>query len=318
MSVPPEVEALIAAQARAIERLRAEVAELRRRLDLDSTTSSKPPSSDGLKKKPRLPGSLRGRSGKASGGQRGHKGDTLRQVSDPDEIVEHQAERCAHCRARLDAAGRSRRRIEDTERRQVFDLPERLLRTTEHRAFVYRCASCGLRTKAEFAAGVISPTQYGERVRAAAVYLNVQQLLPEARTAQALSDLIGAQLICAASVTGWARDKAQTLEPVYRAIGMGVAEAKLRCLDDPSAMLRTAFASPARPNGCTRPRASAIRSTGSVARAATFPRGLRAGLWCTTTFAPTPPSTRSTTPSATPSSARTSGAHRHRQGGVGA
>jgi transposase len=159
----------------------------------------------------------------------------------------------------------------------VFDLPERLLRTTEHRAFVYRCASCGLRTKAEFAAGVISPTQYGERVRAAAVYLNVQQLLPEARTAQALSDLIGAQLICAASVTGWARDKAQTLEPVYRAIGMGVAEAKLRCLDDPSAMLRTAFASPARPNGCTRPRASAIRSTGSVARAATFPRGLRAG-----------------------------------------
>ncbi len=232
MSVPPEVEALIAAQARAIERLRAEVAELRRRLDLDSTTSSKPPSSDGLKKKPRLPGSLRGRSGKASGGQRGHKGDTLRQVSDPDEIVEHQAERCAHCRARLDAAGRSRRRIEDTERRQVFDLPERLLRTTEHRAFVYRCASCGLRTKAEFAAGVISPTQHGERVRAAAVYLNVQQLLPEARTAQALSDLIGAQLICAASVTGWARDKAQTLEPVYRAIGMGVAEAKVRCLDE--------------------------------------------------------------------------------------
>ena len=96
MSLPPEVEALIAAQAREIERLRAEVAELRRRLDLDSTTSSKPPSSDGLKKKPRLPGSLRGRSGKASGGQRGHNGETLRQVSDPDEIVEHQAERCAH------------------------------------------------------------------------------------------------------------------------------------------------------------------------------------------------------------------------------
>ena len=53
MSFPPEVEALIAAQAREIERLRAEVAELRRRLDLDSSTSSKPPSSDGLRKKPR-------------------------------------------------------------------------------------------------------------------------------------------------------------------------------------------------------------------------------------------------------------------------
>ncbi len=44
--------------------LGAENAELRRRLDLDSSTSSKPPSSDGLKKKPRIPGSLRGRKGR--------------------------------------------------------------------------------------------------------------------------------------------------------------------------------------------------------------------------------------------------------------
>jgi len=313
MSVPPEVEALIAAQARAIERLRAEVAELRRRLDLDSTTSSKPPSSDGLKKKPRLPGSLRGRSGKASGGQRGHKGDTLRQVSDADEIVEHQAERCAHCRARLDAAGRSRRRIEDTERRQVFDLPERLLRTTEHRAFVYRCASCGLRTKAEFAAGVISPTQHGERVRAAAVYLNVQQLLPEARTAQALSDLIGAQLICAASVTGWARDKAQTLEPVYRAIGMGVAEAKVRCLDETGFRIagKTQWLHTTSSERHTVYRVGCAR--GDV------PAGLKGGVCGPRPLSPLRRPRRGRPRLLQrPSSARTSGAHRHRQGGVGA
>ncbi len=69
MALPPEVVELIDALRREIEALRAENAELHRRLGLDSSTSSKPPSSDGLKKKPRLLRSLRTRSGKPSGGR---------------------------------------------------------------------------------------------------------------------------------------------------------------------------------------------------------------------------------------------------------
>ena len=80
MILSPEIEELIAS-------LRAEVAELKRRLGQDSSTRSKRPSSDGLAKKPRIAGSLREASGKYSGGQKGHKGDTLRQVNEPERIV---------------------------------------------------------------------------------------------------------------------------------------------------------------------------------------------------------------------------------------
>ena len=82
MTLPSEVEDLIALLRAEIFGLRTEVAELRRRLGLDSSNSSKPPSSDGLRKKPRISGSLRGRSGKPSGGQKGHDGGTVQQVAD--------------------------------------------------------------------------------------------------------------------------------------------------------------------------------------------------------------------------------------------
>jgi len=46
------------------------------------------------------------------------------------------------------------------------------------------------------------PTRH-TKFEAAAIYLNIQQLVPEDRTARALSDLFGAPSICPASVTNW-------------------------------------------------------------------------------------------------------------------
>lgn len=209
------------------EALRAEVAELRRRLDLDSSNSSKPPSSDGLKKKPRLPGSLRGRSNKPSGGQAGHKGDTLKQVEDPDRIERHTVKECGHCCAGLSAWMQT-----GMEKRQVFDLPEKLVEITEHQASVYRCAACGFETRAAFPAGVAAAAQYGERVRAAAIYLNVQQLIPEDRVAQTMNDVFGAPYLCAASLATWVEDKATALAGVVAHIGALAAQAPVRHLDE--------------------------------------------------------------------------------------
>ena len=96
--------------------LRERIAELERRLNKNSSNSSKPPSSDGLKKPPRTK-SLRGKSGKKSGGQVGHKGRTLRQVA--DRIEPHAADCCRHCHAGLTPA-----MVTNVAKRQVFDLPE--------------------------------------------------------------------------------------------------------------------------------------------------------------------------------------------------
>ena len=68
--------------------------------------------------------------------------------------------------------------------------------------------------------------------KAAAIYLNIPQLIPEDRTAQALSDLFGAPRICPASIVAWVGKKAHALGRVYQRIGERVAEAKVRHLDE--------------------------------------------------------------------------------------
>jgi transposase len=126
-----ELIALIAA-------LKERIAELERQRGLNSSNSGKPPSSDGLKKPARV-SSLRERSGKKPGGQKGHKGETLRQVPDPNEVVDHYPSACSMCGAGLDpetSVGHSAR--------QVFDLPEpQPVVVTEHRAHDCQCAVCG-------------------------------------------------------------------------------------------------------------------------------------------------------------------------------
>jgi transposase len=172
--------------------LTARLAELERRLGLNSSNSGKPPSSDGLKKPVRV-SSLRGSSGKKSGGQKGHRGETLCRVETPDATIEHYPEACTACGEVLTAAMAT-----GHVARQVFDLPEpRPLIVTEHRAYGCRCAACGAQTRAAFPEAVSAPVQYGKRIGALVVYLLHYQLLPEKRLAALMADLFGVKLATA-------------------------------------------------------------------------------------------------------------------------
>ena len=152
-----ELAALLVRQAAVIEELRAEVAalraetaELKRRLGMDSTNSSKPPSSDSPFVKP-APKSLRRPSGRTPGGQPGHPGSTLALVDNPNTRVRHKPGPCGGCGADLADAPEV-----GVERRQVFDLPPITVRVTEHQLIARRCG-CGTTTCGTAPDGVRSP-----------------------------------------------------------------------------------------------------------------------------------------------------------------
>jgi transposase len=155
----------------------------------DSHNSSLPPSSDPPWKKAPRTRSLRKKSGLRPGGQPQHRGTTLKQSAHPDQVITHAPQACPDCGASLRGAD-----VVISERRQVFDLPPVRVAVTEHRRETRRCPACGITTRAEFPAAVRAPVQYGPALLSRAAYLNLYQLLPVARTSEALSDLFGCAL----------------------------------------------------------------------------------------------------------------------------
>ena len=127
-----ELAEALADRDRVIAELRAEVAELRARLEADSSNSSLPPSAEGLGKKPAQPRRSGGRRGKRPGSPGSH----LAMVADPDTVVEHVPAVCGGCGGGLDAA-----RVVGTARRQVFDVPPVRVAVVEHRVQRRRCRS---------------------------------------------------------------------------------------------------------------------------------------------------------------------------------
>lgn len=206
--------------------LSARLAELERRLGLDSSNSGKPPSSDGLKKPPRV-SSLREPSGKTSGGQAGHPGKTLCRTATPDATINHYPAVCAGCGEPLSTATAT-----DHVARQVFDLPDpRPLVVTEHRAYGCRCSACGTQTRAAFPDGVTAPVQYGPRIAAFVLYLLHYQLLPEKRLARLMADLFGVTLV-AATIARISRDCATRSAGFVDAVRDLVAAAAVKHMDE--------------------------------------------------------------------------------------
>lgn len=146
-----------------------------------SRNSGKPPSSDGLKK-PKT-SSLRQKGQRATGGQVGHEGHTLKMVEKPQSVIHHPLYQCRACGHSLMDVAPSR-----LEKRQVFDIPPVQVEVTEHQAEVKACPHCHKEVKADFPIGVTQAVQYGNQLRAQVSYLNTYQLLPWQRICDLIED----------------------------------------------------------------------------------------------------------------------------------
>lgn len=207
-----------------IAKLLQRIAELENRLGLDSTNSSKPPSSDGLKKP--APKSLREKTGKTSGGQEGHLGKTLRQVAQPTEKIIHNPTQCPHCATNLQNSISV-----SIQKRQVFDIPDPKIIVTEHQVHSKICPCCYAKVIAKFPDNVSATVQYGPRVRALAVYLHQQQMIPEDRLQILFKDIF-ALSITSATLVNQSVKFSEKIRPLTELIYKKLCKAKIKNLDE--------------------------------------------------------------------------------------
>ena len=174
---------IIAELTAKIAELAAKIAELEARLKQNSSNSSKPPSTDGLKR-PAVR-SLRGKSGKKPGGQNGHKGHGLKQTREPDKTVIVNPVECPRCEA-----GLLNEPVFHADTRYVYDV-EIEMTLTKYDMMEAICPVCGAAVVGmppEECKGTIN---YGNSLRAMSVVLTNYANVGIDKTHKILHDLLG-------------------------------------------------------------------------------------------------------------------------------
>ena len=206
-----QLETLLYQALERIKQLEAIIAELHGKQNLNSQNSSKPPSTDA----PWKPKSERQKSTRASGGQKGHKGQTLKWQTNPDQVLIHSPTGTCECGLHLTKAG-----VSSVSKRQVLDLPELRVLVTEHH-FETRVCPCGKQHSSPIPKEFSVPVQYGFRVKGLSVYLMNTQFMSLKRCEIFFSEVMKAS-ISQGSLVNWQTQTFTSLEFVEQRIAKAI------------------------------------------------------------------------------------------------
>ncbi len=222
----------LAEATKQITESKKKIADLERQLALrqqNSTTTSKPPSSDGLAGRQRLRG-RRTKSRRKPGGQPGHPGHCrpLVPAERVNAVVDVFPDACGHCQHTL-GAGPAPQEMEAPRRHQVTELPPIDAHITEYRCHRIVCPACGQTTQATLPAEVVG--QFGPQVTALIAYLTVVCRLPRLVVQRLLEGVLQIPMSVGSTQKAWEEASAAVM-PAYEELEQALPQQPVLNVDE--------------------------------------------------------------------------------------
>ena len=197
-----------------VRELNQTIRELKEQLGKNSKNSSKPPSSDGLKKLPvNKDRSLRPKSGKKQGAQTGHDGVNLSVIADPDHVEHHMHSDCGSCPYHDSCLEKACVR----ETRQEIDAEVSVNITAHELVVVDNCPLHGGERAGNFPSHIKATVQYGKNLQAMVISLNTVGALSVNRTHEILGGVFNIPL-STGTIKNMVTRCADSLKPAYERI----------------------------------------------------------------------------------------------------
>jgi len=181
---------IILRQQEILEKLAEEIERLKSKTESDSSNSSKPPSSDLLKRSEKPQSATEEGTGKRKpGGQTGHEGKTRKGFGRVDRVVVVRPSNCPKCRGTT---------FEETpvkvRRYQIAELAERAIEVVEYERQCCLCGNCGESVWGRLPVGVIGEQSLGAKLQSLLVWLGNYGHLSYEKQQELLRELGGIEV----------------------------------------------------------------------------------------------------------------------------